>query len=203
MQMKSYAQIASLGIALVLAIGVRAADEPAAAANDSPFAPLPGAAGSAAAPEELFELAGASATGQGTEVCIYNSQTKRSTWIAVGSSRDGVEVVSFDPDRDQAVVSLHGQRKTLSLRKAVVTAAPVPVFTPPVYAPAPPGENLAAAAPQPVGPQPVGTSSREQKIQEREARMLISDLMQIGMEQRKAYAEAKRQAALKAAAGGQ
>jgi hypothetical protein len=121
----------------------------------------------------------------------------------VGSSRDGVEVVSFDPDRDQAVVSLHGQRKTLSLRKAVVTAAPVPVFTPPVYAPAPPGENLAAAAPQPVGPQPVGTSSREQKIQEREARMLISDLMQIGMEQRKAYAEAKRQAALKAAAGGQ
>ena len=55
----------------------------------------------------------------------------------------------------------------------------------------------------PPPPEPSDPKARELARQEREARMMVSDLMEIGMQQRKAYAEAKRKAALKAASGGQ
>jgi len=202
----------SPGQFVVLAVAVMVAGVPlgvsaqSAAANDSPFAPPPGAVGAPSAAPEAFELAGASATGQETEVCIYNSQTRHSNWIAVGATADGIKVLSFDPDRDQAVVTMNGERKVLALRKAAVTQTSMPAYL----------QNLASASP--VTPVPVSDTSFVRPVQApastdpkvlkderdaREARMLISDLMEIGVQQRKAYAEAKAKAAAQAAAGGQ
>jgi hypothetical protein len=205
--MMSPGQFAGLAIAAILAgvpLGVGAQTP---GANDSPFAPPPGAAGAPGAAPEAFELAGASATGDAMQVCIYNSQTKRSNWIAVGASGDGIKVLSFDPDRDQAVVTMNGERKVLSLRKATVTQAPMPAYTQnfsslsPVTPPALPVTTSDAASAQP----PIPTDARILKDERdaREARMMISDLMEIGVQQRKAYAEAKAKAAAQAAAGGQ
>ena len=63
-----------------------------------------------------------------------------------------------------------------------------------------PRTEVASSAPAiplvPVGSAPAALGSPEQ--QQREARMLVSDLLEIGVQQRKAYQEAK----LKASQGG-
>jgi hypothetical protein len=199
--MPSLAKFACFALAASLAglpLGARAQANP----DDSPFAPLPGtpgAAAAAAAPEAL-ELAGASATGQGTEVCLFDTTTKHSMWIAVGANRDGVQVMSYDPDRDQAVVTVNGERKTLSMRKGEVGRAPVPEFVstaPVALAAAGPSISLAPTS------GPVDPKARETERAEREARMMVSDLLDIGMQQRKAFAEKRRQALLQGSTGGQ
>jgi len=199
-------QFAGMGVAVILAGAALGTRAETVSTNDSPFLPVgDAAAGAGAAAAPTYELAGASATGDGTQVCIYNAQTKRSAWIAVGATRDGVKVLSFDPDRDLAVVSANGERKVLTLRKAAVTEGPVPTFTPAVSpvvdAAPPPGMANGTAGQPPPGPTDAKTLKDERDA--REARMLISDLMEIGMQQRKAYAEAKARAAAQAAANGQ
>ena len=69
------------------------------------------------------------------------------------------------------------------------TAAAAPIAENPV--PTPPAAGAAAAAAKPEGPPTPTTIAR----QEEEARMLVSDLLEIGMAQRKAYEEKQRQAA--------
>jgi hypothetical protein len=171
--------------------------------GDSPFAPPPGSAAAQAAAggtAPSYELAGASATAEGTQVCVFDAQAKRSAWIAVGGNKDGIRVVSYDPDKDQAVVSVNGETQVLTMRKASVTAGPAvdpASFGPQTYASGqppspPPGVDVQL---------PTDPKARQTLREEREARMMVADLMEIGMQQRKAYAEAKRKAALKAAQG--
>ncbi len=154
---------------------------------DSPFAPKGSAASlGAAAPGEAYELAGSSVEGADVSVCIFERQAKHSRWIPVGEDVDGVKVVSYDPVNDTAVVMVGGARKELSMRKAVVAAAP----TAPGNRGAPPPVHRAPPI-APARPETVGSPAQEQ----REARMLVSDLLEIGIQQRKAYQEAKRKAA--------
>jgi hypothetical protein len=187
---------------MILAGAPLCAGAETAAPDDSPFAPAAGAGTEPGAAPEAFELAGASATGQGTEICLYNTRTKHSTWIAVGASGDGVQILSFDPDRDQAVVTMRGERKILSLRKAVVTPEPAITFAAYASAVSPAAAqaapvNVALSSSAPAGQeQPTDPKTAELNRQAREARMFVSDLMEIGMAQRKAYAEAKQKAAL-------
>jgi len=158
---------------------------------DSPFAPVGTPAGMAAAHED-FQLTGATVTDTGTEVCIYNAQTKHSHWVAIGASQDGVQVLSFDPMRDEASVRVNGIPKTLQLRKAVVKTSVVVSAPQNIAAVIHPdgGPNAASAAPEPVNTKPA-----EELKQEREARMMVSDLLDIGMKQRQAYEEAQKKAA--------
>jgi len=162
--------------------------------KDSPFGAA-GVAGLAAnAPAEAYELAGSSVEGKDVSVCIFERQAKRSQWISVGADADGIRVVSYDPSNDTAVVMIAGSRKELAMRTAAV-AATGPVSSVRVAQAAPPPEAPSAqiaSAPVPA----VGTPAHEQ----REARMLVSDLLEIGIQQRKAYQEAKQRAA---AAGAQ
>lgn len=182
---------------VILCCAIGAAVLPQAArAGDSPFVQgAGGAAGTAAGgPPAAYELAGASVTDAGVQVCIFDTQAKKSRWIAVGSTAEKIQVVSYDPGTERAVIRVDGAQRELVLRHARVAtggpqqARPASSFT---ASPAP-------AAPQPlVGiqppPPPPGKSAEVLK-EEREARMLVSDLLDISMQQRKAYEEAQRKA---------
>ena len=170
--------------------------------SNSPFSPA-GTAGvtGVAASNEAYELAGTSIQGSSVSVCIYEKQAQRSQWIPVGGDMDGVHVVSYNAAADSVVVTVSGARKELSMRKMVVAssgAAPVPKPAPVNNArnlqPADPSfylpvASVPAAAPStPAGP---ATAVQDQK----EARMLVSDLLEIGVQQRKAFQDAKQKAA--------
>jgi hypothetical protein len=164
----------------------------AQSSDDSPFLPpahAGGAAGAGRGPQ-AFELAGASITSNGTDVCIYDVQAKRSRWITVGSTSDQIQVVSYDPDKDQVVIRANGVQTSLELRKTTVESL------------GPAGQAAAFAMPaapaltvNPSPPPVLPFKTPEVAKQEREARMLVSDLLEIGIQQRKAYEEAAKKAA--------
>jgi hypothetical protein len=158
---------------------------------NSPFAPAGGAPGAAAgAPAEAYELSGSTAQGSQVTVCIFERQKKRSEWIPVGGEMDGVHVISFDGAHDTAVVTIDGARKQISMRKAaVVSTNPAAGARPATAAPAAPVVPIASAALE--SPAAPTTAAQDQ----REARMLVSDLLEIGVQQRKAYQDAKQKAA--------
>lgn len=195
---------------------LQAADAPAP--RKSPF--LPPAAGGAAevSANEAIEFAGVVA-GKSTHLIFHDKTAKKNRWVQVGETVEGISVVSYDARRDQVVVKINGTQKVLALRKAtgpvnapapvaalppaagfnVPTAPPptMPAAEPLVLVPNPPATTAAApvAAPAPA-PRPEGPVTPEiQQKQETEARMLVSDLLEIGMAQRRAYEEAQRKAA--------
>ena len=181
----------------------------------SPFLANTETAGPAAAQGDL-QLSGITTIGGETSVCLVDSTQKKSFWVAVGSSERGIEVLSCSPSENRAVVRVRGETRTLVLRSPSKTSgkqapgtaaalAPqprpaVPQLPPPVLAgPPPPVQPAAGTIPAtdigPAGgqlPPVIPLTTREE--QEREARMLVSDLMEIGMRQRKAYEEAQRAA---------
>lgn len=154
--------------------------------KESPFMPAPGSAVAAAPTNETLELGGFSGTGQTTVVCITDIQAKRSHWIPVGSTTEGIKVLSFDAAKDQATITVGGQQKTLRMRKSTVAAAGTAAAGFATAAPA--AVTPTQGVPQP----PPAPGSIAQ--QETEARMLVSDLLEIGIQQRKAYEEAQKKA---------
>jgi hypothetical protein len=158
---------------------------------DSPFAPAGAVAAAVNAPGEAYELAGSTVQGTDISVCIFERQKKHSRWIPVGGDVDGIHVVSYDAANDTAVVTISGSRKELAMRKAVVASTNASqgnrlpqVVSPPAAVVTP----IASAAQEPA---PATTAAQDQK----EARMLVSDLLEIGVQQRKAYQDAKLKAA--------
>ena len=200
--------------ACLAASALSAADAPAP--RKSPF--LPPAAGGAVelAANETIEFAGVVA-GKTTRLIFHDKTAKKNRWVEVGETAEGISVVSYDARREQATVKINGQQKILPLRKAsgpvnapaaVAVMPPAAGFNvpPPVPVPAPMAEPLVltpnptvapTTGPAPVAaPRPDGPVTNEvQQKQETEARMLVSDLLEIGMAQRRAYEEAQRKAA--------
>ena len=184
----------------------------------SPFMP-PAAAMAAASPSETLEFAGINVMGAKTFVSVYDKQAKKGRWIAVGGSDAGISVLAYDPRREQIVVKSGDSQKTLTLRKSTgALNAPIPAdvlppaagFAAPPIAPVvekiqppPPGStDLTGPANPPAGPgfdpntKPAGEAKPLTVArQEEEARMLVSDLLEIGMAQRKAYEHAQTRAA--------
>lgn len=192
------------------------------AAAESPFLPGASAVVSGNASAETLEFAGINAMGDKTFVNVYDKALKKGRWVEVGGSDGTYSVLAFDPRHDQIVVKTGSIQKTLTLRKSTGTAnGPKPVAMMPAAAgfaqpvdfqkvqPPPPGSAdlvatgavtpspaattpvEAAPAPKPETPAKPLTVAR----QEEEARMLVSDLLEIGMAQRKAYEEAQKKAA--------
>ena len=218
--MSPLATIAGLGLALLVPTSGAAEKSPGLPKN-SPFMPPAGAGPAAAAANETIEFAGImSSGGKRTDLIFYDKTAKKSHWIAKGETKEGISVLNYDERRDQVVVKVNGVEKVLPLRKATgPVAAPHPVapvptgfnIAPPVQPqilPAaatvamPPPSNAGvitmppAPAPMPVAPKQEGPVTPETRArQETEARMLVSDLLEIGMAQRKAYEEAQRRAA--------
>ena len=181
----------SLGVpvAAVLAWAGTALGGPTLVAN-SPFAPSGTAAGVASSSQEPYQLAGSSSEGSDVSVCIFLQQSKRSLWIPVGGEADGVHVISFDAAHDTAVVTAGGSRREISMRKSVIASAGQPASTR-----APQVAVQPESAPAPIAAAAAGPGSEAAAKDQREARMLVSDLLEIGVQQRKAYQDAKAKAA--------
>jgi hypothetical protein len=184
--------IGRLAIPVLAASGLIAPGLGQTLVGNSPFAARGGAA-SSAGPAEAYELAGSATEGSQVTVCIYERQKKHSEWIAVGETSDGIRVVSYDSANDSAVVTIDGARKDLVMRQAAV-AALSPSSDPRV--PAAGGGLVASLVPAPTGPATPQSVANDQ----REARMLVSDLLEIGVQQRKAYQDAKLKAAASSSA---
>lgn len=165
------------------------------APKDSPFLPPANAAPATSNATAPYSLAGMTVLGKDTLVGVTRTSDKRSFWVPVGKTVGEVTVVSYDTTKDQAVIRANGQLQTLTMKKsAVVPGLPAtpPVAQPVATAPA------TAATPPPVDVPTAPMSVQEEK--EMEARMLVTDLLEIGQRQRKAYEEAQRQAAAREAA---
>ena len=111
--------------ALAAAAAAAAAYGQTALVADSPFGSVAGQAGSSTVKSEPYELAGSTAIGRDVLVCIFDTQAKHSEWIPVGGSSGAVHVVSYDSDRDRAVVVISGERRELALRKPTVASSAV------------------------------------------------------------------------------
>jgi hypothetical protein len=201
---------------LLIAAAIAADEKTGGLPKTSPFTLRGGSATPATGPGETIEFAGVSSTKKRTDLIFYDKTAKKSHWIAPGETKEGISVLNYDERRDEAVVKVNGVQKTLALRKVAPPAGaargvpnlpggfnqPLPAALPaPVSAqlPVPTGTVVASnntadpAANQPVPPS--GSPAEIQKKQETEARMLVSDLLEIGMAQRRAYEEAQRKAA--------
>jgi hypothetical protein len=174
-----------LGLAAVAAAGLAAPGSAQTLVGDSPFAAHSGAPG--AGPAEAYELAGSMAEGSQVTVCIFERQKRHSEWIPVGETSDGIRVVSYDAATDSAVVTVDGARRQLAMREPKVAALSASA-DPRVLASG--GGLVASLVPAPTGPSTPESIARDQ----REARMLVSDLLEIGVQQRKAYQEARQKA---------
>ncbi len=184
----------------------------------SPFTRPAGAVDPASAPSETMQFAAVRTLGKHTEIDLYDTQGKKNHWIPLGETVDGMTAVSYDARRDQVVVTIGGVNKTLNLRMAKgavpgnpgianPTAAsfatpPAPAVQPvavaPVPAPAkaPEASDASTAAPTAAAAAPAQPAAPLSVVrQEEEARMLVSDLLEIGMAQRKAYEDKQKQGA--------
>ena len=157
----------------------------------SPFLP-PAGSGPAVATAELLEFTGVSILPKQTLVSIFNSQERRGRWVAVGSSAEGIEVLNYDAGHDQVSIRYGGQLKVLTLRKpSKVANSGWVAAQPPTFA-TPLPTNASSITPViPVGPRKPLTIAQ----QEEEARMFVADMLDIGMQNRKAYEEAQKKAA--------
>ena len=204
-----------LTLALAGAVTALAAEAPAATGGNkaSPFMP-PAAAVPAAttgATGEALEFAGISSIGDRTDFVIHDKSAKKSFWIGIGETKNGVALVSHDPRRDVLTVNANGIQKQLPLRKASTSSGSgAPASAPITFQQASPSSadaNAASSLPPPALPQPAppppsgGPEPKSPSVpanpeavvkQETEARMLVSDLLEIGMAQRRAYEEAQR-----------
>ena len=187
--------------------------------KENPFLSANSPAAAAAAPQENIEFAGVSQVGKRTDLIFYDKAAKKSHWIAEGETKEGIAVLRYDARREQVVVKLNGVEKTLPLRKGTRstnaptpapvapmptgfnipppnTASPAPAVTPLPTVPTAAAPAMAeATAPQPPPKPETPATPESQAKAETEARMLVSDLLEIGMAQRKAYEEAQRKAA--------
>lgn len=149
------------------------------AAKQSPFMPSIGPSGpTSVITGGTHELVGMIASSKQTLVGITDKTTRKSVWIPVGSAAEGIEVVSCDAKQDTAVVRIRGEIQTLSMHGSVVVGATATGSLP---------------LPAPFTAPSVRTSAQIE--QEKEARLLVSDLLEIGIQQRRAYEAAQKEAA--------
>ncbi|MGH7955740.1 MAG: hypothetical protein ACREH8_01855 [Opitutaceae bacterium] len=204
---------------LVFAVA-NAADTAGGLPKESPFKLRGGPSAPVASANETIEFAGVSSIGKKTDLIFYDKTAKKSHWIAEGETKEGIAVIDYDERREEAVVKVNGVQKTLALRKAgspggaARPVANVPSgFNTPLPAALPAHVTLPSQASgtsgssnvgsptldsgEPTAPPapPAGSPAEIQQKQETEARMLVSDLLEIGMAQRRAYEEAQRKAA--------
>ena len=145
--------------------------------GDSPFLPpdsgQPEPPPPAPAPSLAnLQLASVLSFGREVLVSVYDIQTNTGVWIPVGGEAEGIRVITYNPDTEEVTVLSGGVKARLRLREAKLL-----------------GRGMIASIPtleQEYG-RPLSV-----KEQEFEARMLVSDLLEIGMEERKRQRSLRR-----------
>jgi hypothetical protein len=165
-------------VVIALALGMAGSiSAQSLAPKDSPFQPAP------------FQFTGLRLEADGTRVCIYAEKDQRSRWIAVGAIVDGIKVLSYNSEEQRAVISADGATRELALQHGVAgaqTTGPIANL---------PSSPAAAPTASPVPASAPATAASAQ----RDDRMLVSDLLELSIEQRQAYANAQKAAVTPAA----
>ena len=184
--MFSRSQVLSFAISTIL-IGALLLSFDAEAAQ-SPFIPSGGPA-KAASPAarnpdlEALQLSGISALGPEFRFNLVNVKTKKSFWIGLNRTVSGYTITSYEPQNSSVVVEHSGASRRIALRKASFIAQ-VPVA--PMAAPLVPVEPFVPIPDSVEGVDEIKNPQTPDEIKqaEYEARMLVSDLLQISMQER-------------------
>lgn len=164
---------------------------------NSPFLSGGSVSPPAAATPGGLEFVAVLTEGQKTNVSLYDPVTKKSRWIPVRGEADGIAVLSYDALRNQVVVRTGGAEKQLTLRREKSTVAGATANGAPVF----PSSTTASAVvsgtsvPPPTAKLPGPTPSPPVVKEQEEARLLVSDLLEIGLAQRKAHEEMQKKVA--------
>ena len=150
-------------------------------AQSSPFQRKPGPTNSATetAKELPFEFTGLVNMGANPLICVTELAEKRSYWIKVGQSSQGIAVKEFDQESRSIQIQHNGQSYLLKLAMPTFDSSKLAQYQPPALSGPLPSAGIAPTVPL----------TNEEKATD--ARMLVSDLLEIGMIQRKAYETAK------------
>lgn len=146
-----------------------------------------------------LELTGIVVIDQHPRFSLRDLSNSKSYWLELNRPEDGLTITSYDATNNTATVQGGGGSRLLFLKEIAITAAPLPPAAPvlPAGAPALPVAAKAPPRPEPM-PANLTPEQKKQRQAETEARMLVSDLMEISMQERARNAEAQR---LKAAGG--
>ena len=174
---------------LMVATGVGSRGIAQTEESDNPFRPTGGAAPAAVstgnAELDALQFSGLSSIGTQRSFNFTDARTRKSFWIPLNGTENGFSVVSYDETNEQVVVRYGTHQRPLSLRKAVLVAAPGAPTAGPTR---PAATTVTAAAPQPRGSGVDEIKNpktpAEIKQAEYEARMLVSDLLDISMKAR-------------------
>lgn len=142
---------------------------------------------------QALQFSGISVIGSDHRFNLTNSRTHKSFWVALNESFDGFTVTSYDPASDSVIVQRGAFSRVVPLRRATIVAQAVPAPVVPVPLP-PAGAEPARTV---VGVNEIANPKTPKEIAqaEFEARMLVSDLMEISMRERarqKALRDAQR-----------
>ncbi len=149
-----------------------------------------------------IQLAGISTLGGQSMFNLVDSRNNKSFWVTMKGTANGFTVDSYDAATDTVVIGYNGRTRPLKLRQAKIASMP----TGPAM-PAPVPVRAVATGPQPaVIHTPNGAEISNPKTPqeiaqaETEARNLVSDLLEISMQER-ARQKALREAAQKQQGG--
>jgi hypothetical protein len=174
----------------------------------SPFVPpaAPQQADANANALSTFELTGILSVGGKPQFSVRDTATGRSFWLGLGETQEGLTARSYDADTSSVVLEGRGARRNIVIREArVTTAVPPPPALAAVASQArqPPNPQIATGATQPAA-QPVTPAAKKQAVDakgrtneeaERDARLLVSDLMELSVQERRRYEENQRRLA--------
>ena len=164
-----------------------------------PAAQAPGAPDAGDVELNSLQLAGISTLGGTSMFNLVDARTNRSFWVPLNEKVNGFAVVSYDERSDTVVVDRNGQRRAVPMRQAQIAAMPAASVVPaathvPVRPPAGMPTQVVHTAD---GGEIVNPKTPQEIAQaETEARMMVSDLLEISMQERarqKALREAQRQ----------
>lgn len=130
-----------------------------------------------------LQLSGISALGPELRFNLVNPRTKKSFWVRLNGTVSGFTVTAYDQKTSAVVVEHGGSSRRITLRRPTFIAAAqpaavqTPLKPPEPYTPIPDTVEGVDEIKDPKTPEEI-------KQAEYEARMLVSDLLQISMQER-------------------
>ena len=189
-------------LAAVTLLGSARAESPSPQTNSPSAAANAGPAASADSQAlATMEFTGVFVLGNKPSFSLRDTATNHSFWIDLGQTVEGVTATAYDADSHTVTISGRGGVRTLGLKEARIVEAPaapaVATSSAPASAavpatPAVPPRQLTIAEQLPPNLTP---QQRQQRTQEIEARMMVSDLLEIGQQERARYQEEQRRRA--------
>lgn len=194
-------RIVGLTVALVLGAVPAVAQEEDVTIFNRPGPSAPGGQQDGNQDLNAIQLSGISTLGGQSMFNFVDTRTNRSFWVPLKGTVNGFTVLSYEPGSDTVVVDRGGMQRSVRLRQAKivsmaapVTQAPAPVVEPPMR---PPSGMPATVVRTPDGGEIANPKTPQEIAQaETEARMMVSDLLEISMQERarqKALREQRRQ----------